>query len=344
MSAEYSHNFTKADIKNERQNMWRYDAAYPIKYEELQATYQEGLTPLVKVAGEECNLHIKMESLMPTGSFKDRGTVMVVNYLLKQGVNKITEDSSGNAGASVAGYCALGNVPCEIYVPKGNSSGKLMQIKAYGAAVYEVAGSREDVAAAAQEHDSSYAGHNWHPLFVQGVKAIAYELWEQNGFKSPENIVAVAGNGSEIVGLYNGFKELLNNQQIDTMPRLFAAQPENCNPIYRAFVGDTSNKAFAPTIAEGAAIARPNKVQTVIAAVRETGGQVVSIGEDKITSAVKAMAGKGFYIEPTSALAYAAVQNLIAEGVLGKQNQVIMIVSGNGLKSGDMISALLGHK
>lgn len=96
--------FKKENIKTDRFNMWRYDDAYPLKYEELSVSFDEGLTPLVKWQGAICRLRVKMDSLMPTGSFKDRGIVMVVNYLLKKGAKKIVEDSSGNAGASVAGY------------------------------------------------------------------------------------------------------------------------------------------------------------------------------------------------------------------------------------------------
>ena len=124
LSCKREVSFKKEDIRPGRFNMWRYDAAYPLKYEELAVTYQEGMTPLAECPKAPCRLRIKMDQLMPTGSFKDRGTVMVVNYLLKRGAKRIVEDSSGNAGASVAGYCALGDIPCDIFVPEGNSRGE----------------------------------------------------------------------------------------------------------------------------------------------------------------------------------------------------------------------------
>ena len=335
---------TRADIKADRFNMWRYDAAYPMSYEELAVTFDEGLTPLVKVPVSGCRLRVKMDSLMPTGSFKDRGTVMVINFLLKHGVSKITEDSSGNAGASVAGYCALGNIQCEIYIPKGTSYGKTVQIRSYGANVYEIEGTREDVAAAAQQHNRSYAGHNWHPMFLEGTKSLAYELWEQNGFKAPENIVAVAGNGSTILGIYYGFKDLLRNHQIEKMPRLFAVQAENCNPIYRAYRGITDGKPFSKTVAEGIALAIPNKGLLVVNAARETSGEVLCVSEEKIIDAVKDAAALGLFIEPTSAAAYAGIKELMSRGVFNEQSDVIMIVSGNGLKAGAEIAELYDKK
>ncbi len=341
LSCEINPVFTKEDIKTERYNMWRYDFAYPLKYEDLTATYNEGLTPLVKVPTEICNLRAKMESLMPTGSFKDRGTVMVVNYLNKKGVEKITEDSSGNAGASVAGYCALANIPCEIYVPKSTSKGKLIQMKAYGASIYEIDGTREDVATAAQKYSESYAGHNWHPFFIQGTKSLAYELWEQSGFKAPENIIASAGNGSVILGLYYGFKELLNNKQVDKLPRLFAVQAENCNPIYREYMGTNMDEPFKPTIAEGISLRTPNKGSKVVEVVKETGGEVLSIKEENIIAAVKTIANLGFYVEPTSAAAYAGLENLCEREILKSDDDVIWVISGNGLKANAEIGELL---
>lgn len=341
LSCDFTPVFTKEDIRPERNSMWRYEGVYPLRYEELSVTFNEGYTPLVEIRTGPCNLKVKMDQLMPTGSFKDRGTVMVINYLKNHGIEKITEDSSGNAGASVAGYCALGNLPCEIYLPKGNSAGKLTQIGAYGADIHEIEGSREDVAAAAQSKGEFYAGHNWHPMFIQGTKSLAYELWEQSGFIAPENIVSAAGNGSTVLGIYYGFKELLLNHQIDCMPRIFAVQAENCNPIYRKYSGEGQDGNYKETIAEGIALACPNKAEEVIRAVRDTGGQVLCVSEEQIKSALRELASKGIYAEPTSSTAYAGVLKLCAEGVLKKDSHVVMTVSGNGLKAGREMDDLL---
>lgn len=332
--------FTKEDIKQDRFNMWRYDIAYPLKYENLSVTFNEGLTPLVKIPSSLCNLRVKMDNLMPTGSFKDRGTVMVVNYLINQGVNKITEDSSGNAGASVAAYCALGNIHCDIYIPKGNSFGKTIQIRSYGATIHEIEGTREDVAAAAQVHTDSYAGHNWHPMFIEGTKSIAYELWEQNNFIAPKNIVAVAGNGSSILGIYYGFKDLLYNKQICEMPRLFAVQATNCNPIYRKFNNVETGLAFTKTVAEGIALALPNKGDSVVQAIKETHGEVLSANESEIILALKELSLRGLYIEPTSVTAYAGIKQLHNKGIFTADDDVIMVISGNGLKASAEIGEL----
>lgn len=333
--------FTKEKIRQDRHSMWRYEGAYPLRYEDVTITFQEGFTPLVNIKSEDCHVRVKMDQLLPTGSFKDRGTVMVINYLKMHGAKMVTEDSSGNAGASVAGYCALGGLPCEIYVPKGNSAGKLTQIRAYGADIHEIEGSRDDVALAAQKKSESYAGHNWHPMFVQGTKSLAYELWEQNGFKAPDHIVAAAGNGSTVLGIYYGFRELQSNHLVDCLPRIFAVQAKQCNPMYRKYMGMELKKRYDKTVAEGIALACPNKIEQVITAVRETGGRILCVSEEEIKEALRVLALKGIYAEPTSSAAYAGIHKLCREQILNREDDVIMIVSGNGLKAGSEIAKLI---
>lgn len=331
--------FHKSDIKQNVLTMWRYDKAYPIKQEDLVATYNEGLTPLTKISWHNREILIKMDCLMPSGSFKDRGVVMVVNFLCKQGIKRITEDSSGNAGSSTAAYAALAGIDCDIFVPKGTSVGKLAQMRLCGANVHEVNGSRDDVALMAQASigGSFYAGHNWHPLFVQGTKSVAYEVWEQNEFKAPDNVVCSVGNGSTLLGMFIGFSELLASNEIDKMPRIFGVQAENCNTIYRAFHDFPIDYTVKPTIAEGISLYRPSKVKEVVQTVKESNGTMVSVTEDEIITALKEIGKKGFYIEPTSAAAFAGAKQLIKSNVIKENEATVITASGNGLKATDKI-------
>ncbi len=213
---DYEGKLTKDDIVQNDFSMWRYSAAYPVKREDVKISYGEGMTALAQIDFKGYMVQVKQDNLMPTGSFKDRGVVMVTNFLNNMGVKHFAEDSSGNGGSSFAGYCALGGINIQIYVPAGTSAGKIAQMKVYGADLVEVEGTRADVAAEAMKNigGSVYVGHNWHPLFIQGTKSVAYELWEQNGFKAPDNVVCVAGNGSMVAGVYIGFNELLKSGEI----------------------------------------------------------------------------------------------------------------------------------
>jgi len=333
--------FSKADIKADKLNMWRYDEAYPVKYNELAATYNEGMTPLIDIEFGGAKPKVKLDYLMPTGSFKDRGVVMVVNYLKKYGADFITEDSSGNAAASVGAYCALADIKAKIFVPAGNSSGKIMQTAAYGAEINPIEGTRDQVATAAQQFVESYSGHNWHPLFCHGIKSIAYEIWEQSGYIAPDVIVTPCGGGSLALGIIRGFKELLENGEVDKLPRVYAVQPKNCNPIVRYFNGDKSEFSPEPTIAEGTAIAFPVKAKEISGQVLSTKGALVDLTEDEIKAALKIVCKKGVYIEPTSAIAFAAFEKLIAGGQIGKNENTVIIASGNGLKAAGTVNEIM---
>src|SRR6185436_17459265 len=152
---------------------------------------------------------------------KDRGMTVLVSYLKSRGVRRVLEDSSGNAGASLSAYAAAAGMECRILVPETASYPKIAQIAACGADVMTIRGSRQDVADAALRMSAEifYASHNWVPLFTEGTKTLAYEVWEQLGFQTPDNVVTPLGNGSNVTGSLRGFEELKRSGEIDRIPR-----------------------------------------------------------------------------------------------------------------------------
>lgn len=340
---DYEGKLTKDDIVQNDFSMWRYSAAYPVKREDVKISYGEGMTALAQIDFKGYMVQVKQDNLMPTGSFKDRGVVMVTNFLNNMGVKHFAEDSSGNGGSSFAGYCALGGINIQIYVPAGTSAGKIAQMKVYGADLVEVEGTRADVAAEAMKNigGSVYVGHNWHPLFIQGTKSVAYELWEQNGFKAPDNVVCVAGNGSMVAGVYIGFNELLKSGEIKKMPRIFGIQSNGCNPFYRDFVGQSLDFELTPSIAEGIRIKKSTKHDEVLGFVKETGGAFISVDEKSIKQALFEIGEYGFYIEPTSATGFAGLNKLIEDKIIQPNEITSVLVSGNGLKATTKIMNLM---
>jgi threonine synthase len=288
----------------------------------------------------------KLEFMMPTGSFKDRGMTVMVSYLKSCGIDAVLEDSSGNAGASLAGYAAAAGMRCRILVPQTASYPKIAQIAAYGADVVTIRGSRQDVAdaALAQSAEIFYASHNWQPFFVEGTKTLAYELWEQCGFRAPDNIVVPLGYGSNILGCARGFEELARNGEIDRMPRLFGIQAANCAPYHAAY--RAGGEALVPTdfratVAEGIASSKPTRVREVLAAVRSTGGSVAAVSEEEIVAALGTLARLGLYVEPTSAAAAAGLTQLIASGAVRRDEATVLVLTGTGLKASERIGELL---
>jgi hypothetical protein len=226
----------RGDIDGSVNSLWRYRKALLVDAADA-VTMGEGWTPLVRGAWDGVALDFKLEFMMPTGSFKDRGMTVMVSYLKSRGVTEVLEDSSGNAGASLSAYCARAGMRCRILVPETASYPKIAQIAACGADVVTIRGSRQDVAdaALAMSRDLFYASHNWQPFFAEGTKTLAYELWEQLNFRAPDSVVVPVGYGANVLGCDRGFSELLRRGEIVRMPRLYGVQAANCAPYYAAF-------------------------------------------------------------------------------------------------------------
>lgn len=332
---DFKGQLNKEDIDKEDFTMWRYSKAYPIKKEALKVTFGEGMTALANINFKGYPVQIKQDYLMPTGSFKDRGVVMVTNFMKNLGVHRFAEDSSGNGGSSFAGYCARGGIDLKVFVPAGTSAGKVAQMKVYGAHLVEVEGSRQDVADAAMKASEGYhyVGHNWHPVFIHGTKSLAYELWEQNHFKVPDQVICPAGNGSLVLGLYLGFNELLDSGEIDRIPKIYPIQSEGCNPLYRGYEGLSLDFEMTPSVAEGIRIKKSTKHDEIIEYVKESKGAIISVLEEDIKNALFEIGQYGFFIEPTSATAIAGLNYLIDQQVITKEQTTAVIISGNGLKA-----------
>jgi threonine synthase len=334
----------RSDIDTARRSLWRYQHAL-VHQGPVHVSLGEGWTPLIADRWNNAQVHWKCEFVSISGSFKDRGASVMLNHLIDNGVEKVAEDSSGNGGAAVATYAAAAGLDCRIYVPEATSLAKITQIATVGAEVIRIGGSRQAVADAAMADNSAYfyASHNWHPVFVDGIKTVGYEIWEQLDFAVPDVIVAPTGGGSNLLGCYLGMKDLRKTGMIDRLPRLYGAQSENCEPIAKAFAAGAETfvpSESRPTIAEGIAVSRPVRSRELLAAVRETSGAVRSVPEKAIAHAHLRLARRGIYVEPTTATAVALLDKLLEEGEVRAHERIVVILTGSGLKAGDLISKL----
>ncbi len=338
--------FRPADITENESTLWRYRAALsfdPVPANPSPMTLGEGWTPLISANIGGHSVLLKLESLNPTGSFKDRGAVVLMTLLKAQGISRVVEDSSGNAGAALAAYGARAGIAVTLYVPAHTSPAKRAQIAAYGATLVPVEGPRERVAAAAQaavaasngREGTRYASHVYHPVTLLGLKTVAYELWEQLGGCAPARVVLPVGQGTLLLGCFLGFSDLLAAGLIERLPRLYGVQAATCAPLAQAYAAgacDVSPVAEGETLAAGVRVARPIRSVAVLEAVRSSDGAILAVDESSIAEAHATLARAGFYVEPTAALTAAALEHLPWEAEASEDGRTILLLTGNGLK------------
>lgn len=322
--------------------LWRYRSALPLPKEAQCVSLGEPITPILPVIfNTGLKAIIKQDQLFATGSYKDRGSAILISLLKSLGAQKVVQDSSGNAGASIAAYAARAKLGCTIYLPKDTSEAKVMQMRAAGAQICKIEGNRQETAEATfnAAQGQVYASHCYHPAFFHGTKTFAYEMAEQYNWKLPDAVILPAGNGTLLIGCYIGFTELYALGITSKIPKLIAVQAEACNPLYSVFHGEPPIQNYGNTMAEGIAIPNPIRASQMLEAVKKTNGTFISVSEIEIEQAWKEVAAKGFYIEPTSA---ATIAGLLKYGKsVENTGELASLFSGNGLKSTAKISHFL---
>ncbi len=332
--------FDPALIDSAQPGHWRYAAMLPVTCNgEPPITLGEGWTPLIEDKWRGVPLRWKLETLMPTGSYKDRGVSVMVNWLLRRDAEVFVDDSSGNAGASLACYGARAKMPVSIYVPESAPEPKKVQIAVYGAELVEVSGSRADTRDAAfnatrYQPNVAYASHAWHPAFLLGQMTLAWEIWEQLGKRVPAWLVAPVGNGGLLLGAWRGFEHLHRCGFTQSLPRLVAVQAAPYTPLVEAL--ERGQREAAPNghsahiSADGIAIAEPVRGRALLRALYQSEGTAIAVDESSILKARDQLARRGLFVEPTSATVAAAIpklQPLLAEG-----DEVVALLTGHGLK------------
>ncbi len=323
------------------QGVWRYRPWLP---DVEPVTLGEPTTPLVTLPWSSGETTFKLEPSQPTGSFKDRGSALLVSWLQARGATHVAEDSSGNAGASLAAYCARAGIACDIYVPATASPGKLTQIAAYGARVIPIEGPRQaatDAAAASVRDGVVYATHLWNPLCLAGTASFAFELFEQLG-DVPDVVVFPLGAGTLLLGALRAFDALQAAGLTSRVPRIFGVQTAACAPLATASAAGAETPATVTPgqgAAEGIMLARPPRGAEILRRTRASGGGVVAVEDAALWDALGRLARAGLYVEPTSAVAPAGLDLLRVTGRIAPRERVIVALTGSGLKAGDRIRA-----
>jgi len=327
--------FVSEKIEQDPPGIWRKRNGFSLPDGSPVISLGEGNTPLVWSKVRNRMIGFKMESQNPTGSFKDRGTAVLMSWIKAAGIKDAVEDSSGNAGSSFAAYASRAGVRGKVFIPESASGPKRLQIESYGSEVVPILGPRSKTAEAVlKEVDSGafYASHAYLPHGTAGIASIAYELFEEIG-DAPGTIVTPVGHGSLLLGIAQGFQALLKAGEISHLPKLIAVQAAACAPLYEAFLADdleVTPVLEGKTMAAGVSIADPFHGKEVLAAVRQSGGSIIKVEESDIEKGLQQLAKLGLYVEMTSALIWNGLEQL-QEKV---PEPIVCIISGHGLKNG----------
>ncbi|MSV25940.1 pyridoxal-phosphate dependent enzyme [Selenomonas sp. WCA-380-WT-3B 3/] len=283
-------------------------------------------TPLLPIRTGKLDFLLKLENLLPTGSFKDRGACTLINELHHLGIKKIALDSAGNAGASIAAYAGAAGMDCTVYVPDDISDAKVAQIEDYGAKIVKVPNGRMNACAVVKENlgDAYYASHVYNPLFFEGMKSMAREMVEQLGGAVPDYVFMPVGNGTMLIGLFQGFMD------IGRLPHFVAVQSKKCAPLYEAYHG-LPPEPKRTTIASAIRIEKPKRLKDMVEIIRASSGDVVAVEDADILQARKFLGAHGIYVEMTSAAALAGAEKYFQAGKPDNY-KVVLPMTGNGLK------------
>jgi len=328
-------------IDAKEENIRRYAQFIPVK--ELPSVHQ-GWTPVVKENIDGVEVNFKLEYLSLGGSFKDRGAYVSVAKAKELGMGGIIVDSSGNAGISFSLMGLLSGMAVDVFVPEYAPEGKKSLLRLLQANVHEVNGDRMDVnreAVKAESKGSAYVGHWWNPYFIQGEKTMAYEAYEQIG--SVDYIVAPLGSGTLLLGLYKGYEELVELGVLHEMPRIVAVQACGYSGICQE-LGARKECMAKSKLADGIAITDPPRRGQIVQAIRKTNGHCIIVGDEEIKQSLVELRKFGFIVEPTSATAYAALEQSMKAGFIKPGSKVLLPLTGSGLKLVDELIEIRANR
>lgn len=311
----------------------------PIGEDWQPVTLREGGTPLLPAARLSeltgCTVHLKVEGLNPTGSFKDRGMTMAVTDALARGQRAVLCASTGNTSASAAAYAAKAGITCAVLIPQGKiAMGKLAQAVIHGARIIQVDGNFDDCLELARKTTADYPTialvNSVNPVRIEGQKTAAFEIMDALG-TAPDIHALPVGNAGNITAYWRGYNEYYRDGLSDRLPKMLGAQAAGAAPLVNG-----APVANPETIATAIRIGSPASWSGAVAAQQESGGKFLAVTDEEILNAYRLVASsEGVFVEPASAASIAGLLKSVADGWVPKGSTVVCTVTGNGLKDPD---------
>jgi threonine synthase len=357
LEAAYDHAAIAAATSREQvmagpATLWRWAAFLPV--DAPTRGLPVGNSPLILAdnlaaeLGLDCELFVKTETSNPTHSFKDRVVAVAAAKSVELGFEALACASTGNlAGATAAAGAALG-LPTYIFVPGDLEREKIISAAAYGATVFAVDGTYDDVNRLCSElsydHPWAFVNVNMRPYYAEGSKSLGFETAEQLGWRLPDHVVVPIASGALLTKIHRAFGELIAIGAVEEKAyRVSGAQPEGCRPVAQAFKdGDEEVRPMKPdTIARSLAIGSPADGMFAMQVARQTGGAIEWCTEPEIIEGIQLLAStEGVFTETAGGVTIANLKRLVEQGVIGPDEETVAYVTGNGYKT---VESLEGH-
>ncbi|MES2459606.1 MAG: threonine synthase [Armatimonadota bacterium] len=327
-------------------NLWRYASLLPVRDSRYIANLGEGWTPLLSAARlgrlyGMAHLFVKEESVNPTASFKARGMAVAVARAHELGATELAVGTAGNAGSALAAYAAAAGLTAHVAMPDDTPRAFVAECQAFGADLALVKGLITDANAHVQR---GIQAHGWfdmatlrEPYRIEGKKTMGYELFEQFGGTLPDVILYPTGGGTGLIGMWKAFDEMEQLGWIDSRrPRMVSVQSSGCAPIVRAFEnGESQAEPWqnAATMASGLRVPRAIGDFLMLDAIRASGGTAVAVSDAEIHAVWGEMSSHtGVLVAPEGAATLAALRHLLEQGLVDKEERVVLFNTGSGIK------------
>jgi len=342
---------TREEIERRPKNLWRYRELLPITGS-ARTGYHSGFTPLVRCTrladrlGVQ-ELYVKDDSVNhPTLSYKDRVVSVAATRALELGFKVLACASTGNLANSVAAHAARLGVECSVFIPDNLEAGKLLGSAVFNPTILAIAGNYDDVnrlcTQVADRYGWGFVNINLRSYYAEGAKTYGFEIVEQLGWRYPRHVVAPVAGGTLLPRILRGFRELREVGLVDgDLPRMYAAQAEGCAPVVRAIEAglDYPEPVRPDTLAKSIAIGNPADGFQVIQSIKSTGGTGTAVSDRQIVDAIRLLAEtEGIFTEPAGGTTLAAAIDLIARGVIPRDESIVVSVTGNGYKTSEVVA------
>lgn len=305
-------------------------------------TQQTPLRPVENLRRElgHDRIYIKDDTCLPTASFKDRASALVVAKARELKLDTVATASTGNAATALAGQAASVGMNSIIFVPASAPPAKLTQIAVYGGRLIPIKGTYDEAFELSIKACEKFGWYNrntaYNPYTIEGKKTAALEIWEQLGYSAPDWVVIPTGDGVILAGIEKGFANLYAMGLIEREPKLAVVQAAGCAPIVHAWQNGETNispERNPKTIADSISVGVPRAGRWTMQALTKTKGTAISVEDEEILAAIVLLGRtSGVFAEPAAATAIAGLKKLIEDGTISSDEKVVALVTGNGLK------------